>query len=66
MCVFVFMLLCICLDARTVVVGAFRVAVELDMKRKDNDKKIPLLIAEMRDMMAVLVQYVRQLFGSSR
>ncbi|KAI0757704.1 hypothetical protein C8Q80DRAFT_1216217 [Daedaleopsis nitida] len=39
-----------------VAVGAFRTAVELDLKRKDNDKKIPLLFVEMRDMMAVLVQ----------
>ncbi|RPD56321.1 hypothetical protein L226DRAFT_469232 [Lentinus tigrinus ALCF2SS1-7] len=39
-----------------VAIGAFRVAVELDLKRRDNDKKIPLLFAEMRDMMAVLVQ----------
>ena len=54
------------LIAYTVAVGAFRVAVELDLKRRDNDKKIPLLFVEMRDMMAVLVQYVRQLVGSSR
>ncbi|TBU21891.1 hypothetical protein BD311DRAFT_869699 [Dichomitus squalens] len=39
-----------------IAVGAFRVAVELDLKRRDNDKKIPVLFAEMRDMMAVLVQ----------
>ena len=51
-----FMLTSNCL---TVAVGAFRVAVELDLKRRDNDKKISLMFVEMRDMMAVLVQYVR-------
>ena len=54
------------LTVYTVAVGAFRVAVELDLKRRDNDKKIPLLFVEMRDMMAVLVQYVGRLVGSSR
>ncbi|PIL29961.1 hypothetical protein GSI_07872 [Ganoderma sinense ZZ0214-1] len=39
-----------------IAVGAFRVAVELDLKRRDNDKKISLMFVEMRDMMAVLVQ----------
>ncbi|RDX51421.1 hypothetical protein OH76DRAFT_1481353 [Lentinus brumalis] len=39
-----------------IAVGAFRVAIELDLKRKDNDKKVPLLFVEMRDMMAVLGQ----------
>ena len=38
--------------------GAFRVAVELDLKREDNDKKFAVLFVEMRDMMAVLGQYV--------
>lgn len=42
----------------SVAVGAFRVAVELDLKRKDNDKKFAVLFVEMRDMMAVLGQYV--------
>ena len=31
---------------------------ELDLKRRDNDKKISLMFVEMRDMMAVLVQCV--------
>ncbi|RPD59328.1 hypothetical protein L226DRAFT_314748 [Lentinus tigrinus ALCF2SS1-7] len=48
-----------------VAVGAFRVAVELDLKRKDNDKKISILFAEMRDMMAVLVQ-LRQISRDQR
>lgn len=38
--------------------GAFRVVVELDKKRRDNEKKITLIFAEMKDMMEVLVQYV--------
>ncbi|RDX45005.1 hypothetical protein OH76DRAFT_1457767 [Lentinus brumalis] len=37
-------------------VGTFMVAVELDMKRRENDKKINLLFGEMRDMMAVLAE----------
>ncbi|KAH9858598.1 hypothetical protein C2E23DRAFT_716767 [Lenzites betulinus] len=39
-----------------VAVGAFRVVVELDKKRRDNEKKITLIFAEMKDMMEVLVQ----------
>ena len=39
-------------------VGAFRAAVELDLKRRENDKKVSLVFAAMRDMMAVLAQYV--------
>ena len=39
-----------------VAVGAFRVVVELDMKRRDNDKKIAVLFVEMRDMMGALLQ----------
>ena len=39
-----------------VAVGAFRVVVELDMKRRDNDKKIAVLFVEMRDMMEALLQ----------
>ena len=42
----------------TVAVGAFRVVVELDMKRRDNDKKIGVLFVEMRDMMEALLQCV--------
>lgn len=37
--------------------GAFRVAIELDLKRRENDKKINLLFTEMRDMMTALVEY---------
>ena len=40
-----------------VAVGAFRVVVKLDMKRRDNDKKIGVLLMEMRDMMEALLQY---------
>ncbi|CDO69805.1 hypothetical protein BN946_scf184803.g3 [Trametes cinnabarina] len=37
-------------------VGAFRVAIELDLKRRENDKKINLLFVEMRDMMTALLR----------
>ncbi|KAH9855711.1 hypothetical protein C2E23DRAFT_723446 [Lenzites betulinus] len=37
-------------------VGAFRVAIELDLKRRENDKKVNLLFMEMRDMMTALVE----------
>lgn len=39
-----------------VAVGAFRVVVELDVKRRDNDKKITVLFVEMRNMMEALIQ----------
>ncbi|KAI0767714.1 hypothetical protein C8Q74DRAFT_1203793 [Fomes fomentarius] len=39
-----------------VAVGAFRVVVELDIKRRDNDKKIAVLFVEMKDMMEALLQ----------
>ncbi len=39
-----------------VAVSAFRVVVELDAKRRDNDKKIELLFDEMKDMMEALLQ----------
>ncbi|PIL33865.1 hypothetical protein GSI_03571 [Ganoderma sinense ZZ0214-1] len=39
-----------------VAVGAFRVVVELDVKRRDNDKKIGVLFVEMRDMMEALLR----------
>ncbi|KAI0653999.1 hypothetical protein C8Q70DRAFT_550081 [Cubamyces menziesii] len=39
-----------------VAVGAFKVVVELEIKRHDNDKKINLLFLEMRNMMSVLLQ----------
>ena len=32
------------------------VAVELDLKRRENDKKINLLFDQMRDMMSVLAE----------
>ncbi|KAI0325467.1 hypothetical protein GY45DRAFT_1348843 [Cubamyces sp. BRFM 1775] len=40
----------------SIAVGAFRVVVELDMKRRDNDKKIASLFLEMKDMMEALLQ----------
>ncbi|KAI8975832.1 hypothetical protein BD414DRAFT_497057 [Trametes punicea] len=39
-----------------VAVGAFRIVVELDLKRRDNDKKIASLFLEMKDMMEALLQ----------
>ncbi|KAI0716121.1 hypothetical protein C8T65DRAFT_707355 [Cerioporus squamosus] len=39
-----------------IAVGTFMVAVELDLKRRENDKKIKLLFDEMRDMIAVLAE----------
>ncbi|EIW63446.1 uncharacterized protein TRAVEDRAFT_112584, partial [Trametes versicolor FP-101664 SS1] len=39
-----------------VAVGAFKVVVELDVKRRDNDKKISVLFLEMKDMMSVLLE----------
>ncbi|KAI0629070.1 hypothetical protein C8Q77DRAFT_1161714 [Trametes polyzona] len=39
-----------------VAVGAFKVVVELEAKRRDNDKKVNLLFLEMRNMMAALLQ----------
>ncbi|OBZ66087.1 hypothetical protein A0H81_13974 [Grifola frondosa] len=39
-----------------VAVGAFKVVVELDTKRRDNDKKIAVLFMEMKYMMTALTQ----------
>ncbi|KAI0665675.1 hypothetical protein C8Q78DRAFT_1063523 [Trametes maxima] len=39
-----------------VAVGAFKVVIELEVKRRDNDKKVNLLFLEMRNMMAALLQ----------
>ncbi|KAH9942449.1 uncharacterized protein BXZ73DRAFT_88023 [Epithele typhae] len=39
-----------------VAVGAFKVVVNLDLKRRDNDKKVDVLFSEMKDMMEVLLQ----------
>ena len=43
---------------QTVVIGAFKVVIELEIKRRDNDKKVKLLFLEMRNMMSALLQYV--------
>ncbi|KAL1941413.1 hypothetical protein VTO73DRAFT_7230 [Trametes versicolor] len=40
----------------SIAVGAFKVVVELEVKRRDNDKKVTLLFLEMRNMMAALLQ----------
>ncbi|KAI0766852.1 hypothetical protein BD413DRAFT_141493 [Trametes elegans] len=39
-----------------IAVGAFKVVVELDLKRRDNDKKIAALFLEMKNMMEALLQ----------
>ncbi|KAI0633750.1 hypothetical protein C8Q77DRAFT_1116698 [Trametes polyzona] len=39
-----------------VAVSAFRVVVELNIKRRDNEKKITVLFVEMKDTMEVLIQ----------
>ncbi|KAI0666566.1 hypothetical protein C8Q78DRAFT_1107669 [Trametes maxima] len=39
-----------------IAVGAFRIVVELDLKRRDNDKKIATLFLQMTDMMEALLQ----------
>jgi len=31
------------------------------MKRRENDKKVTALYAEMKDMMSVMIQYVKDL-----
>ena len=36
---------------------------ELDLKRRDNEKKITLLFVEMKDMMEVLIQYALVVIG---
>ena len=42
----------------SVAVGAFKVVVELESKRRENDKKVNLLFLEMRNMMSALLQWV--------
>ncbi|KAH9856037.1 hypothetical protein C2E23DRAFT_563837 [Lenzites betulinus] len=39
----------------SIVVGAFKVVVELEVKRREKNKKINLLFLEMRNMMTVLL-----------
>ncbi|KAM5542913.1 hypothetical protein V8D89_003297, partial [Ganoderma adspersum] len=39
-----------------IAVGAFKVVIELEIKRRDNDKKVNLLFLEMKNMMSVLLQ----------
>ncbi|KAI0645299.1 hypothetical protein C8Q79DRAFT_1011379 [Trametes meyenii] len=39
-----------------VAVGAFKVVIELEVKRRDNDKKVNILFLEMRNMMSALLQ----------
>ena len=37
--------------------------IELEIKRRDNDKKVNLLFLEMKNMMSVLVQYGLSIFS---
>ncbi|RDX49204.1 hypothetical protein OH76DRAFT_1351074 [Lentinus brumalis] len=37
-------------------VGVFKVVIELEVKRRDNDKKVNLLFLEMKNMMSALLQ----------
>ncbi|KAI0766998.1 hypothetical protein C8Q74DRAFT_1369868 [Fomes fomentarius] len=39
-----------------VAVGAFKIVIELEVKRRDNDKKVKLLFLEMKNMMSALLQ----------
>ena len=41
-----------------VAILAFKAVYELELKRRENDKKILAVYGEMRDMMAALAQYV--------
>ena len=43
---------------REVAILAFRAVYELELKRRENDKKILAVYGDMRDMMAALAQYV--------
>lgn len=45
-------------NIRLVVVGAFKVIVELEIKRRDNDKKVKLIFLEMKNMMSTLLECV--------
>ncbi len=46
-------------------VGVFKVVIELEVKRRDNDKKVNLLFLEMKNMMSALLQYVPSVRQSS-
>ena len=39
-----------------VAVSAFKIVIELELKRRDNDKKVKLLFLEMKNMMSALLQ----------
>ena len=49
----------------SVAVGVFKVVIELEVKRRDNDKKVNLLFLEMKKMMSALLQYVHGVFVPS-
>ena len=45
-------------DTRTVAVLAFKAVVQLEITRRENNKRVLLLKTEMMDMMGVLLQSV--------
>ena len=45
-------------NGKVVVVLAFKTAYTLELRRRDNDKKIISLFTEMKDMMGALLLYV--------
>ncbi|KAH9942219.1 uncharacterized protein BXZ73DRAFT_41008 [Epithele typhae] len=40
----------------SVAVGAFKIVIELEVKRRDNDRKVNLLFLEMKSMMSTILQ----------
>ena len=50
---------------RVVAVLAFKAVVTLELKRKDNDKKVVVLQLRMREMMSTLVEYAALIASSS-
>lgn len=44
--------------ARSVALSSFKVVVELELKHRENNKKIGILLMEMRDMMEALTEWV--------
>ena len=44
--------------ARSVALSSFKVVVELELKHRENNKKIGILLMEMRDMMEALIEWV--------
>ena len=45
---------------RSVALSSFKVVVELELKHRENNKKIGILLMEMRDMMEALTECVER------